>query len=99
MTILLPVMYFIPLNDGRLDDGLDAVIQIANSLPLTLLTITYIICAAVFNYTSLAIASELSTVHRSLIDSCRTIFVWVVSIIIYYCGDTQYGEGVYPTDP
>jgi hypothetical protein len=93
MAFLLPIMYFIPLGDDKLDNSIEAFVQIINSEHLTYFVPIYIICSTVFNYTSLAIAAELSTVHRTLIDSCRTIFVWVVSIIIYYSGIEQYGEG------
>eukprot|EP00766_Chilomastix_caulleryi_P001550 gnl/Chilomastix_caulleri/2522.p1 GENE.gnl/Chilomastix_caulleri/2522~~gnl/Chilomastix_caulleri/2522.p1 ORF type:complete len:154 (+),score=45.05 gnl/Chilomastix_caulleri/2522:157-618(+) len=47
----------------------------------------------------LSISKFLTSVHRTLFDSCRTILVWVCQVIIYYAGavnerGVHYGESI-----
>lgn len=39
------------------------------------------------------VTRKLSTIHRSLIDSLRTICVWITMLIVYYSGAKSLGEG------
>jgi drug/metabolite transporter (DMT)-like permease len=79
-------------NYGHADDWFDAVAQTINSWPLAVLSLVYVLSIAGYNFASLSVAKRLTTVHRTLIDSSRTIFVWGLDLIIYYAGATQFGE-------
>jgi drug/metabolite transporter (DMT)-like permease len=37
-----------------------------------------------YNFFGLSVANEFSSVHRTLIDASRTVFVWGIDLFIYY---------------
>lgn len=89
---VLPLCYFLPGdNSGSYENVIDAFVQIGQAPGLLGLIIAYIFSIAFFNFFGLSVSKTLSTVHRTLIDACRTILVWLTSIILYYAG-TPFGE-------
>ena len=50
---------------------------------MIVLTITYVFSIAFYNFFGLSVAKELTTVHRTFIDSVRTVVVWVVELILW----------------
>ncbi|XP_078001326.1 solute carrier family 35 member F6-like [Glandiceps talaboti] len=93
--IILPALYFIPDDtapSGRYEDSLDALVQIKNSPKLLSFVLLYLISIAFYNYFGLAVTKSLTAVHRTLIDACRTMLVWLVSLFIYYTIDKDFGE-------
>lgn len=77
---------------GRYENALDALIQIQNNWLLLIFVISYCLSIAFYNFFGLSVAKQLTTVHRTLIDACRTILVWTAQIVIYYLITSQYGE-------
>ncbi|XP_053377756.1 solute carrier family 35 member F6-like [Mercenaria mercenaria] len=92
--IVLPVLYFIPGDNihGSYENSIDALYQISNSYQLMILCLVYITSVAFYNYFSMAILRTLTAVHKTLIDACRTVFVWGVGLTIYYGFDKNFGE-------
>jgi len=41
---------------------------------------------------SQSVTASLTAVHRTLIDACRTLLIWVVDLFIYYVISPEYGE-------
>jgi hypothetical protein len=78
---------------GSYENFIDAFLRIYNSPILLAFIIAYVVSIAFYNFTGLSVAKELSTIHRTLIDACRTVLVWVVNLIIYYAGAPEFGEG------
>jgi hypothetical protein len=37
-----------------------------------------------YNFFGLSVTAEFSSVHRTLIDASRTVFVWAIDLLIYY---------------
>lgn len=92
MAVLIPITNAIHIDGNRLDDFIEGVWQIYNSLELILLACLFLISVAIFNWAAVEMAFRLSTVHRALVDSCRMSVVWIVCLVIYYAGWPQYGE-------
>ncbi|KAH3856305.1 hypothetical protein DPMN_098891 [Dreissena polymorpha] len=92
--VVLPAMYFIPGADvgNKYENSVDALYQMANSPRLLVLCLLYLSSIAFYNYFGLAVTRSLTAVHRTLIDACRTIMVWVVDMLIYYAFDKNFGE-------
>ncbi|XP_064622431.1 solute carrier family 35 member F6-like [Lineus longissimus] len=91
---VLPAMYFIPgpqLNNSY-ENSLDALYQIGKSPRLLIFCLLYLFSIAFYNYFGLAVTKSLTAVHRTLLDACRTIVVWIVDLIIYYAFDKGFGE-------
>ncbi|KAL5009135.1 hypothetical protein ScPMuIL_014716 [Solemya velum] len=91
---VLPAMYFIPGSDinNTYENSLDAMYQIANSSRLLIFCFLYLFSIAFYNYFGLAVTRSLTAVHRTLIDACRTILVWVVDLFVFYVFDKNFGE-------
>ncbi|KAK3597431.1 hypothetical protein CHS0354_040171 [Potamilus streckersoni] len=94
VVAVLPAMYFIPGSDvnNSYENSLDALYQIGNSPRLLAFSLLYLLSIAFYNYFGLAVTRSLTAVHRTLIDACRTILVWIVDLIIYYSFDKDFGE-------
>eukprot|EP00929_Paragymnodinium_shiwhaense_P027675 TRINITY_DN16195_c0_g2_i1.p1 TRINITY_DN16195_c0_g2~~TRINITY_DN16195_c0_g2_i1.p1 ORF type:complete len:430 (+),score=89.26 TRINITY_DN16195_c0_g2_i1:80-1369(+) len=94
MGVLLVVFNYVPGSDnGVLQDGPDALqmYTASGSKPLVVLTMTYMVSIATYNFFCLNVTKRISAVTRCLIDSCRMMVIWVVSLALYYSGDTANG--------
>ena len=89
--ILLFPMYFTPwhLPSGqdfwqdhiRFEDAIDGIYQMINSWQLIVANIGLIISIAFFNFSGLTITEKMNATTRMILDSVRTIFIWIFSII------------------
>ena len=97
LAIILPTVSHLDGLDGGgvHEDPIDAVHLIGSNGKLFALVGAYWISIAFYNFCGLAVAKSLSSVHRCLIDACRTVLVWSVDLLLYYYTNT-YGE---PWDP
>ena len=90
LIILLFPMYFIPWHlpasqdfwqdTIRFEDSIDGLHQIFNSPLLLLSTLGLIVSIAFFNFSGLTVTQTMSATTRMVLDSVRTIFIWVVSL-------------------
>lgn len=90
-----PVLYALPGSDnGHLEDPFDTVAMLQNSLPLSLMVMTYTFSCATYNVAGISVTGCLSAVHRVLIEASRTVVVWAVGLFIHYCVDANsvFGE-------
>lgn len=94
LAIGLPVVSVLPGLDGAgvHENALDAVVLISNSGMLALFVFLYFFSITFYNYFGLSVAKKLSSVHRCLIDACRTILVWSAGLILEYTVGHGYGE-------
>eukprot|EP01100_Stratorugosa_tubuloviscum_P008728 TRINITY_DN3631_c0_g1_i2.p1 TRINITY_DN3631_c0_g1~~TRINITY_DN3631_c0_g1_i2.p1 ORF type:complete len:191 (+),score=52.98 TRINITY_DN3631_c0_g1_i2:888-1460(+) len=92
--IVLPILYFVPPSVSFFhDDSIDALVQIGNSMFLLAFCLVYIFSISFYNFFGISVAKKLSSVHRTLIDACRTVLVWVTNLMIYYWfSHGKYGE-------
>ena len=56
------------------------------------MALLYILFAFLYGVVALYITGRLSAVDRTLVDSCRTVFVWACDLFIYYIISKQYGD-------
>ena len=92
LIILLFPMYFIPWHlpasqdfwqdTKRFEDSIDGLHQIFNSPLLLLSTLGLIISIAFFNFSGLTVTQTMSATTRMVLDSVRTIFIWVFSLAV-----------------
>lgn len=87
-TLLIP-FYFIhvgpPFNNnarGTLEDFVDALVQIRNSWQLLFSIFGTIISIAFFNFAGISVTKEISATTRMVLDSVRTLVVWLVAICV-----------------
>eukprot|EP00794_Sanderia_malayensis_P020372 gene20372-22381_t len=94
IALVLPVVYFIPgpQNHNSYENSLDALKMIGNSPKLAIFCALYLLSIAFYNFFGLSVTKALTAVHRTLLDACRTLVVWVISLFIYYVIDESFGE-------
>ena len=86
-------MYFIPWHIPgtdfwqevpRYEDAIDALTQIGNSWLLVVFVLGNIISIAFFNFTGLTVTKYLNATTRMVLDSVRTLFIWLFSLAIVW---------------
>ncbi|XP_048841992.1 solute carrier family 35 member F6 [Brienomyrus brachyistius] len=88
LTILLIPMFYIPVGDFSnnprrvLEDALDAFCQIGNQPMIVLALLGNIISIAFFNFAGISVTKEISATTRMVLDSLRTVVIWVVSLAV-----------------
>ncbi|KAK6200945.1 putative UDP-galactose transporter [Scheffersomyces amazonensis] len=60
----------------------EAVSQVVHSKQVFLSSICIMISIAIFNYCGITLTHELSATARSTIDTCRTLLVWILAILM-----------------
>eukprot|EP01083_Nonionella_stella_P241157 842364_1 len=90
LSVLIVIFYFIPTTDsvlfydvfcptGQVENMLDAAIQMWNKPTIILAFLGLIGSIAVFNYVGMTITKVMSATHRMVLDTVRTIFIWMFS--------------------
>ncbi|CAL4123011.1 unnamed protein product [Meganyctiphanes norvegica] len=88
LTTLLVPFYWLPVGQfsgnprGVLEDVVDAVIQLNNNKLLIAAMAGNILSIAFFNYAGVSVTKELSATTRMVLDSVRTLFIWIFSLAI-----------------
>ena len=92
LAIALIPMYFIPWHlphpeevwqeTTRFEDTLDAFVMLGNNWKLLFASIGTVISIAFFNFAGLTVTSTMNATTRMVLDSVRTIFIWVFSLAI-----------------
>ncbi|KAF7690547.1 hypothetical protein HF521_012351 [Silurus meridionalis] len=88
LTILLIPMFYIPAgNLGSnprqvLEDALDAFCQIGHKPLIVLALLGNTVSIAFFNFAGISVTKEISATTRMVLDSLRTLVIWVVSLAL-----------------
>ena len=92
LTIALIPMFFIPWHlphppsvwqeHVRFEDAIDAFYMLGNNWRLLFAAIGTVISIAFFNFAGLTVTSTMNATTRMVLDSVRTIFIWVFSLAI-----------------
>jgi len=92
MSLCLVIFYFIPVQQElwsysptppyQLEDSIDGFIQLGNNPLLLVAILGTIFSIAFFNYAGQTVTKELSATNRMVLDSVRTLVIWVFSISI-----------------
>ncbi|AWP20198.1 Hypothetical protein SMAX5B_019639 [Scophthalmus maximus] len=88
LSLLLIPMYFIPAGDfggnprGVLEDALDAFCQIGHQPLIVLALLGNTVSIAFFNFAGISVTKEISATTRMVLDSLRTLVIWVVSLAL-----------------
>ncbi|XP_022252771.1 solute carrier family 35 member F6-like [Limulus polyphemus] len=88
LALLLVPMYYIPVGnmifknpDGNLEDAIDGFYQIGNNWQVAMGVIGTIVSIAFFNFAGISVTKEISATTRMVLDSVRTLVIWVFSMI------------------
>lgn len=93
VACFVPLFFFLPGKDnGHYEDTYDTFYKLVRSEMLIYTTIVYFVSILFLNYGGMIVTSELTAVHRTIFEALRTLFIWIVSLIIFYGGWSDYGE-------
>ncbi|XP_060532891.1 solute carrier family 35 member F6-like [Cylas formicarius] len=67
----------------RLEDPIDAFVQIGHSWRLAFAICGTVVSIAFFNFAGISVTKEMSATTRMVLDSVRTIFVWAFSLAFF----------------
>uniref|UniRef100_A0AAQ5XRZ4 Solute carrier family 35 member F6 n=1 Tax=Amphiprion ocellaris TaxID=80972 RepID=A0AAQ5XRZ4_AMPOC len=88
LTLLLIPMYFIHVGNFSdnprhvLEDALDAFCQIGHQPLILLALLGNTVSIAFFNFAGISVTKEISATTRMVLDSLRTLVIWVVSLAL-----------------
>jgi len=86
LSVLLVPMYYIHVPDSfgtyqnRMEDALDGFTQLGNSWQICVATVGNMFSIAFFNFAGISVTKELNATTRMVLDSIRTVVVWVVGL-------------------
>ncbi|XP_071454976.1 solute carrier family 35 member F6 [Hetaerina americana] len=69
---------------GVLEDVIDGFVQLSNNPLLVCAFVGTIISIAFFNFAGISVTKEISATTRMVLDSVRTLVIWVVSLALYW---------------
>jgi len=86
LFVILPLLFFIPGDQespiyNNYENSIDALYQMYYNSNILFMGILYCLSIAFYNFFGLSVTRYLTCVHRTLIDACRTIFVWAFELI------------------
>eukprot|EP01137_Pigoraptor_chileana_P026262 Opistho-2@96971 len=82
LTCVLPILQVIHVNSHPVEDSLNALDQMGDSWKLNVAIFGSVISIAFFNYFGISVTKFLSATHRCTIDSCRTLFIWAITLLL-----------------
>ncbi|KAM7367749.1 hypothetical protein PAMP_014027 [Pampus punctatissimus] len=88
LSLLLIPMYFIHVGEFSdnprqvLEDALDAFCQIGHQPLIMLALLGNTVSIAFFNFAGISVTKEISATTRMVLDSLRTLVIWVVSLAL-----------------
>merc|ERR550525_1704847 len=74
------------------DNFWDAMHQFGDNKSILAFGLVYLASIGAYNVFGMSVAKKMTSVHRTLIDALRTMFVWLFDVIIYYTIDKEFGE-------
>ncbi|CAK1554748.1 unnamed protein product [Leptosia nina] len=87
LSVLLVAFYWIPAPphfshnpNGTIEDAIDGLVQIGNNPILLCAVLGTIVSIAFFNFSGISVTKEMSATHRMILDSVRTLVIWLFSI-------------------
>lgn len=91
--IAFPIVTNIPGSDcNKYENIRDGFVMMGQSWFILFWNFISLLSLCFFNGLGLTVSKYLSSVHRTLIDACRTIVVWVSMIIVCYTAGSHWGE-------
>lgn len=89
LTLLLCVSSLIDcpnvdMCDGKIDDPSMGVLYILRNKNVFIWSIIFTLSIAIYNLTGIWITKYLSSIFRIILDSLRTIFIWILSIVCQF---------------
>lgn len=97
--VVFPICWFLPGSDnGHGEDLGDTLTMLKNNSSLASLLLLYTFSCATYNVAGMAVTSNLSAVHRTMMEASRTIGIWLIDLGVHYLinPNISFGEAWMP---
>eukprot|EP00201_Polytomella_parva_P001449 CAMPEP_0175086198 /NCGR_PEP_ID=MMETSP0052_2-20121109/29103_1 /TAXON_ID=51329 ORGANISM="Polytomella parva, Strain SAG 63-3" /NCGR_SAMPLE_ID=MMETSP0052_2 /ASSEMBLY_ACC=CAM_ASM_000194 /LENGTH=458 /DNA_ID=CAMNT_0016358329 /DNA_START=4301 /DNA_END=5677 /DNA_ORIENTATION=- len=93
LVIMAPICYYLPGPEGEgfHENIFDTFEMIKNSRALPIVMAVDTVALLMYNLTGMAVTGHLGAVFRTVLETLRTLFVWLVDLILFY---TPLGMGM-----
>lgn len=93
-VFLAPILTFTPASSDAIsivwhEDFGDTFVMLSNSTNLCLLSFGYFVAILMYNISANFVTQCLSAVIRSILEACRVMGVWAVSLLLFYAFDSN----------
>lgn len=96
VCLLLPIVYFVPGPEGLglHENTLDTLHMIFHSKALATVLAVDMVALLAYNFCGMMVTGHLGAVFRTVLETMRTLFVWLVDLLLFYTplGMGQLGE-------
>jgi drug/metabolite transporter (DMT)-like permease len=82
---VFPVIFFLPGRDGgHLENPVDALYMATHSWAVAGVVILDMALMLAYNVCGMEVTNHLSSVSRVIIETLRTLFVWLIDLVLFY---------------
>jgi len=93
MAAVLASLTMVPGSDHGVYESLpDGLHMMGSSAMLQILMSTYVLLIANYNVVGMTVCKRMTAVTRCLIDSMRTVVVWICQLVLFYGVSKNYGH-------
>merc|ERR1712070_1278772 len=78
------------VDHGHIEYMPESVTMYQGSFPIDMFTLKYMTSIALYNLCGLSVTKSISAITRCLVDSCRTMVVWIISLAFFYGFNGQF---------
>jgi drug/metabolite transporter (DMT)-like permease len=97
--LVFPICWYLPgADNGHGEDIVDTLTMLKNDSSLVGLLMLYVFSCATYNVAGMAVTSNLSAVHRTMMEASRTLGIWLIDLCVHYLinKDISFGEAWMP---
>lgn len=91
LTVALPLGSYLPY-DGLHEDTWDTFVMLKNNPQLCVLVVIYCLVILGFNVFAMRVTMYINSVTRNILDTVRTMFIWIILTVVHYTVSDNYGE-------
>ncbi|KAL3147971.1 hypothetical protein ABBQ38_014266 [Trebouxia sp. C0009 RCD-2024] len=86
ITVLLPLVSLIKGHDGDglHENSLDTLHMIFHSRPIAIVLLIDMVALLMYNFSGMCVTGALGAVFRTVLETTRTLFVWLVDLLLWY---------------
>ncbi len=86
VLLLLPIAYFLPGQEGAglHENTLETLHMIGSSHQLQIVLATDMIALLAYNFCGMMVTGHLGAVFRTVLETMRTLFVWLLGLLLFY---------------
>lgn len=94
LFVMLPVVQLLPGHEGGglHEDSIDTLCMLRASGDIRQVAAWSVAAQAVYNVAGMLVTDSLGAVTRTVLETMRTLFVWLLSLLLFYAAGRQGGK-------